>query len=456
MKVRVFQYPKNPGFELQDLKTDVRNHVEIDYSYFESEPKHRIFMSPEIYKLQESVASYATIRQIANSMRGIEGYKYRYSQRPRDRKWRPFFTGQVYRYLTSRGEQKFVDFSPHIDNSDFLKFFNGDRLLVRRVVSRRNRLQAMAASQEFVIGKDLYSLLLNDHSYDIRYILALLNSTLISYLYYMRSTVAQKDDFRQTTLDEVREIPIAPAEVRQQQCIVKLVDKIIGLKAKIADLNFTGDLRAYFHTQPTSQITLSALIRWNELKSGQQKRLLDTERRHGTIAKVEIIEDGDWLIFLISGKQTTLSNKRDLRDVELFSIRVEDRHLRTFIRMLLPSNHSVSAVMKYMLDAVLAQKLPIFIGDTKKNQLEIKKVVSAYEDASADFHELVDDMRDTEALLDALVFKLYGVSPTAAATIIKSLDRDAAVGFSPNNPELDLDEDYERRVRGFMTSSQST
>ena len=453
MKTRVFQYPKNVADELQDLKSDIAKHTEIDYSYLLSEPRHRIFMSQDIYELQKSVASYQTVKDIAHSMRGIEGYKFKYRAKPKDKKWLPFFAGQVYRYLVAPGEDKYVEFSDHIGNPDYMRFFEGDRLLVRRVVSRRNRLQAMSASEDFVIGKDLYSLLVHDSNYQLPYVLALLNSSLISYLYYMRSTVAQKDDFRQTTLDEIRDLPVAPTSEHEQQRIAKLVEKLTQLKARIAKLNFSDDFKTYFHTQPAAVITLSVLLRWNELKPAQNKRLLDTERRHGTITSVQINEDADWLTFRISGKQTGNSGARDLQDIDLFSVEVKNQSVRTFVRNLFPSCRAISAQKKYMLDSVLEQRLPSFAGNMQKNLTEIDRIVKAYEAACQGFRDLVDDMRETEAAIDAGVFAVYKISPTATDTILSTLDRDAASGFTPSNPEVDLDEDYRRRVYRNMTAS---
>jgi hypothetical protein len=106
-----------------------------------------------------------------------------------------------------------------------------------------------------------------------------------------------------------------------------------------------------------------------------------------------------------------------------------------------------------MLDSVLEQRLPSFAGNMQKNLTEIDRIVKAYEAACQGFRDLVDDMRETEAAIDAGVFAVYKISPTATDTILSTLDRDAASGFTPSNPEVDLDEDYRRRVYRNMTAS---
>ena len=47
-----------------------------------------------------------------------------------------------------------------------------------------------------------------DAPIDYFYLLGILNSELISYIYIGKSAIALKDDFRQTTLEELRELPI--------------------------------------------------------------------------------------------------------------------------------------------------------------------------------------------------------------------------------------------------------
>ena len=55
-------------------------------------------------------------------------------------------------------------------------------------------------------------------------------SKYISYLYIKSSTIATKDDFRQTTLTELRNIPIPNISLTSQQPFITLVDKILEAK----------------------------------------------------------------------------------------------------------------------------------------------------------------------------------------------------------------------------------
>jgi hypothetical protein len=453
-----------PDREIRDLKGDIEHHVDIDYSYLLSEPTHRIFMNQEIYRLQNEIAAYPALgtsdptRGISDSMRGIEGYMYEYKPTARGSTWLPFFAGQVYRYIITQKEPKFVNFKRHMNDNEYVRYFKGTRILVRRLINRRNRLQAMIAVEDFVVGKDLYSFLVTDPDYDARYVLAILNSTLISYLYYTRSTTAQKDDFRQTTLEEVRQLPVASAKSSLQRRIAELVDKLVTLKKEIVDLNFKDDLRAYCHIQPISRISLSRMLRWNELRPGSDKRILDDQRRHGTISAISVTEKGDWLTLAISGKwrEEGSGQEKQFSQVELLSVRLEAAHLRRFLTKVLPRARNLSAYKKYMLDTVLGVQLPAFGPNSRKNSLEIEKIVAAYEKASSKFHKMMEEMRETEAAIDGTVFVIYNISVDAANVIIESLQQDAAVGFTPEDPEVDLDRSYQDLVAKTMQKIQQS
>jgi len=87
-------------------------------------------------------------------------------------------------------------------------FFCGERVLVRRLVSRQDRLMAVNATDELVVKKDLYLFKIRTQQYGCPYLLSLLNSQFLSAYYSAGDVAAQKDDFRQTTLEGLRAVPI--------------------------------------------------------------------------------------------------------------------------------------------------------------------------------------------------------------------------------------------------------
>ena len=65
--------------------------------------------------------------------------------------------------------------------------------------------------------------------------LGVLNSRLLSYFYVNTSSIATKDDFRQTTLAELRRLPIPklePSDARHEK-IVRLVQEMLSINEKL-------------------------------------------------------------------------------------------------------------------------------------------------------------------------------------------------------------------------------
>ena len=86
-----------------------------------------------------------------------------------------------------------------------------------------------------VFKKDINPFIPTDKIYSAKYLLAVLASKYISYLYVKSSSIATKDDFRQTTLAELRNIPIRKISRAEQRPFITIVDQILLAKSKEED-----------------------------------------------------------------------------------------------------------------------------------------------------------------------------------------------------------------------------
>jgi hypothetical protein len=93
--------------------------------------------------------------------------------------------------------------------------------------SRANRLMAARMGFNAVVKKDLYVLKPADSNapLDLRFVVGLLNSSLLSYVYLTRSAAAQKDDFRQVSLAGLRDLPY-PKNLSRSDEICELVETL--------------------------------------------------------------------------------------------------------------------------------------------------------------------------------------------------------------------------------------
>jgi hypothetical protein len=69
------------------------------------------------------------------------------------------------------------------------RYFEGQRLLLRELISRQFQLQAVFTSDAFVTNKSMQSILPIADGPNIRYLLGILNSRLMSWYFLQRSTM---------------------------------------------------------------------------------------------------------------------------------------------------------------------------------------------------------------------------------------------------------------------------
>jgi adenine-specific DNA-methyltransferase len=117
-------------------------------------------------------------------------------------------------------------------------YFEGPRLLLRELISRQFRLQAVKAEENFVTNKSMQSILQSDGGPDLDYLLGCLNSRLMSWYFLRRSNIAQRDDFPKIVLKETRALPIPIVTANNAKEAKRLsveVKQMLAMQAKIAN-----------------------------------------------------------------------------------------------------------------------------------------------------------------------------------------------------------------------------
>jgi len=173
-----------------------------------------------------------TLRDVVEMRRGVLFNKSILKERRTGPRSFQYFDGDVYRYELNTKMGGWVTFGAGMKEcpkSD--KWFRGKRLLLRRLVNRRQRLMATLADADFITNKNLYSLLSKDGGPSPECLLAVVNSALMSRLYIDAVSQAAKDDFPQVTITDFLSLPlpteIAPADEGK---LAGLADRILAAK----------------------------------------------------------------------------------------------------------------------------------------------------------------------------------------------------------------------------------
>ena len=86
-------------------------------------------------------------------------------------------------------------------------WFEGQRILLRRLVNRQQRLMASLFDETVITNKNLY-VLKPKGGHSIKFLLGLMNSRLFSRMYLAQISQATKDDFPQVTIKDLRALPV--------------------------------------------------------------------------------------------------------------------------------------------------------------------------------------------------------------------------------------------------------
>ncbi len=149
-----------------------------------------------------------------------------------------FFTGNINRYVFNIDKKKYIDISKH-KNSYKDYYFGSSKIWIRRIINRQNRIMCTIPENEFVVKKDIYTFSVTNQTVNQKFLLGILNSKLISYLYLNSSMIATKNDFRQSTLTGLRKLPIVKTTASKQLELSILIDKMLDIKKNTSHANTT-------------------------------------------------------------------------------------------------------------------------------------------------------------------------------------------------------------------------
>lgn len=215
--IAIFRIEESDGdfavkeFEKRDQITDAKSlrhgYEEIPHQYLRDDPGSKIYFRKKHYELLQSYDSeqFRPLGDLTDARQGIVASFFEYSDTKDSEDYLLYRECDVYRYSLSVTDEKYIDFS---DEDSLREFYEQPRILLRRLVSRDDRLMAVYVEEPFVVKKDLNPFIRTDTEMSLQYLLTCLNSALLSFLYVSSSALAQKDDFRQTTLSEIRSLPI--------------------------------------------------------------------------------------------------------------------------------------------------------------------------------------------------------------------------------------------------------
>lgn len=146
------------------------------------------------------------------------------------------FNGEMRRYSLDLGPRAFEDYTKDIEAAKPARFFTEARVLLRQLLSRKFRLQAVWTEEKFLTNQSVQSLIHRAESaVSLKAALGILNSRLISWFFCQINMVARRDDFPKTIIKQTRELPFPndfPPDSETR--MTKLVEQMVAAKKQLA------------------------------------------------------------------------------------------------------------------------------------------------------------------------------------------------------------------------------
>lgn len=135
-----------------------------------------------------------------------------------------------YRFLTGSNVEKYCYKTVSFVNQEVVDkfkknavFYTGERLLIRETGSY---LIVVYLDENLYCNRSLYSVIINDAKFNVKYVVGILNSKAIQY-YYQQKFKAETELFPKIRIKQAKQLPIPVASLTEQQLVITLIDKII-------------------------------------------------------------------------------------------------------------------------------------------------------------------------------------------------------------------------------------
>ena len=245
--VRTYVFRKRD--KLSQIELDDAQYRQIKQQDWQVSKDHKFVLDPEtvslLHRLQ--VACPRSLGDVVFMKRGVLFDKSLLTDTRESYQGYLYFEGNVYRYEINIVASRWMEFGDTMkERPKEFHWFEGERILLWWLVNRRQRLMAALTTETFITNKNLYTVLVHHNSIDIRILLGVLNSRLLSFLYIRQVTQAVKDDFPQVTIKDILSLPFpsATAIANHATRMVELVERMLLLHKQLVTAKTSHDKTA--------------------------------------------------------------------------------------------------------------------------------------------------------------------------------------------------------------------
>jgi type I restriction-modification system DNA methylase subunit len=421
-KVKTFAYPKK--FKIEKIQIEESDYGFVTQEDWSKTPGSKFILDSKAHSLIGRIRE-RNPKQFADYFemkRGVLFDPQLLTPKKNGARSFPYFEGDVYRYALNADFKSWIVFDDKIkERPAEFHWFEGQRILLRRLVNRQQRLMAAVAEETFITNKNLYSIRTDSQKCGLYTLLGILNSRLASFLYTRQVTQATKDDFPQVTIEDICGLPCPEL---QKSKLAKIVEKLAEQISKSQSALWKGSQflqKKILHDQDRKPCNLAHYLQKDFSGAFKWDKLIADVQQAGFVHEIKIESAGSQITLSV-----TVTDKLDgePQPLPVLQLTFKDEALRQFIyaswRQFLNENsrkHKWTKGKKpepiYPLLVNLLEPLVYFnasAGDNLRAIRDLMKAVAA-ESGSADLAAIESVIKKLDTEIDQRVYELYGLTP---------------------------------------------
>ncbi len=150
--------------------------------------------------------------------------------------------GDIGRYSLQWQKGEWIKYGPWLHDYRGMEWLTGPRILIREITAKgRHKICATYVEETYCNYKTILNLkYADDRSFSMKYLLGLLNSSLLSFLYPLVSNKIVRDSFPRLSVADLRKLPIRrvdlahPEDQIQHDKMVTVVEQMLQTKERLA------------------------------------------------------------------------------------------------------------------------------------------------------------------------------------------------------------------------------
>jgi hypothetical protein len=307
---------------------------------------------------------------------------------------------ELSRYRLQPNKKSYIRYCDDLASKRDEILFTEPRIVLRRLLSRRGELMSCYCTETLITTDNILNILILDLNVFPTFLLGLLNSRFLSWLYTNSSTISVKDDFPQVTYEELKNLPIPKINFttegdRRQRGLENLVDFYQYYQSNSDLAPILSQCQQHLNQQPEEADIIHDFLAY----LAEQMIALNQQKQ------TEIKGFLEWLESLIGCPIANLKNKSKIQNY------LGDYSKQTTLDPALDLDGLIT---------ILNQNKKLIKIDPSSRQ-DHTRIKTEYQTSLNTLIPLKTQLKNCDRLIDEIVYQLYGLTTEEKAIIENSL-----------------------------------